>query len=582
MVDGMGGPGRDVRTSATHPIQVNWLPEHLLPGVGLTFAPGKKHRSLEGFDWDRDLDTDLAVLAREHRADVLVTLMETAELAAMGITDLLVRARSHNLAAIHFPIVDVSAPTEVAPVDDLLAQLEAYLAARRRVVIHCLGGIGRTGTIAACLLVRRGLSADEATRVVRAVRCTRFPEGSAQGPFLRRYEASRLAAHPQSSPRITDAASPERTAPSPPLPWSVLAGPRASPTPPPGAIPVRQVATLLAAVEAEVDASPARAFSTGADGHITLSAAGTTYAAGRFETPTLGELASRVRALPPPPSGRIRLSIVRGNRDSTDIGALQASAPAESMFQAASQFNCLEAPSSRIVPIAQYPFDPTQGPRASVSAFAGTFVRHYFAPRPDGTRFVQTDGDCIDLLAGALPTTAGRVESGYLTADALLDPRAAAAALESHFEHIRIGLHAGVEVSLGANWGGPVPSGPAPRIAQVFTSTIALGSYSSRCRSPALAVVMQQLLRAAYLGTLLGAAALQQRSVVLTLIGGGVFSNPHRAIWDAIHWAITEASRIGVRDLDVLVNARTDDVAEADLEHARISGGTYLELFDGP
>ena len=72
---------------------------------------------------------------------------------------------------------------------------------------------------------------------------------------------------------------------------------------------------------------------------------------------------------------------------------------ARALFQVASQFNCLEAPGSFVVPVADYLHDPTQGPRASVSAFPATLVRHYAAPQPGGQRFVQaSNGPQIMLV----------------------------------------------------------------------------------------------------------------------------------------------------------------------------------------
>ena len=63
-------------------------------------------------------------------------------------------------------------------------------------------------------------------------------------------------------------------------------------------------------------------------------------------------------------------------------------------------------------------------------------------------------------------------------------------------------------------------------------------------------------MRAAYLGTLLAAAALGQRRAVVTLIGGGVFGNPIPLIWESILWAVSEAEPLMPNDLDVIVNGR--------------------------
>lgn len=569
--------GLEVRTSITHPLQVNWLPADLLEGVGLTFAPGKKGRSNLGpYAWDRDLATDLAALVREHRASTLVTLMETAELARQGIGDLLAQAREHGLDVIHFPIRDVSAPREPAAIDPLLDAIEARLASGQRVVIHCLGGIGRTGTIATCLLVRRGVALDDAIRIVQTTRCHSFPEGTEQGPFVAAY-ARHVARRTRPAPAAASSHAPAPTARTS-LPWSLL-GAFDHPASAVAAGRSRHdIIAMLEVIEREIAAAPERCFTTAPDGTVTLTAGGTTYAAGRFEIPTLGDLKARIRQRRPSSSGRVRLSILRGDGPHTDIGTLQATAPEGTLFQAASQFNCLESPGAYIVPIHHYPNDFTQGPRASVSAFPGTFLRHYHAPRPTGERFVQTEHDGINLLADAFAPSVARVRHGYLTSRDISDVIQLAASLEERFDHIRVGLHDDVEVVLGHDWGGPVPNAPHQRIAQVFTSTIALGGYGRDDGSRALATVRQQLLRAAYLGTLLGAVALGKHTVVLTLIGGGAFGNPSRAIWDAIHWAVDEAEGYVDGTLEVLVNARTDRVDDSDVARCRERGGLELEL----
>jgi hypothetical protein len=334
---------------------------------------------------------------------------------------------------------------------------------------------------------------------------------------------------------------------------------------------------LLTAIEAEITRSPSACFTVTSEGAVTLRVAGRTYHAGRFEVLTIADLRARIRPRPEAP-GRIRLSIVRGTGPSSDIGRLQAIAPEGVLFQAASQFNCLEAPSAHVVAINQYTFDPTQGPRASVSAFPGTFVRHYFAPRSDGTRFIQTDLDCVNLLADVLDPRIARVRSGYLQPHDIHDAAALASALEQRFDQIRVGLHDDVEVVLGGDWGGSVPTAPHHRIAQVFTSTIALGGYGRDDGSRQLVTIRQQLLRAAYLGTLLGAVALGKHTLVLTMIGGGVFANPHDAIWDAIHWASDQVAPLVHDTFDLVVNVRDGHVRATDVTRSEHSEGHQLHV----
>jgi len=317
----------------------------------------------------------------------------------------------------------------------------------------------------------------------------------------------------------------------------------------------------VARAEADVRADPARCVRFADDGHATVDAAGARHAGGRFEVPALCDLAARAlgaRVRAGRPAAALRLWIVDGAGPVTDIGALQATAPPRTLFQVASQFNCLESPGAFVTDVAEYLRDPTQGPRASISAFPGTLVRHYAAPAPDGSRFVQVnDGRQIDLLADVCDPGVAGVRNGYLRAPDVTDPPAFARALEDRFDAIRVGVHDRVEVVLGADWDGAVDGAPHRTIAQVLTSTVAAGMYGELDDGDrAMAAICRQLQRAAYLGTLLAAAALGSERVVLTLIGGGVFANPIQVIWDAILWAADRVRPFLHRDLVVVVNGR--------------------------
>jgi hypothetical protein len=339
-------------------------------------------------------------------------------------------------------------------------------------------------------------------------------------------------------------------------------------------------------VEAEVAADPAAAIRFDATGAATVTSAARSYQGGRFEVLRLCELRSRAlatRARAGRPAARRTLWVLDGGSPATDIGALQAAAAPGSLFQVASQFNCLEAPGSFVTPVADYFHDPTQGPRASISAFPATLVRHYAAPAADGTRFVQrTDGRQIDLLADVCDPGVAAVRSGYLRSSDIADPAAFARALEDRFEAIAVGVHDGAEVVLGADWTGGVAGAPHRTIAQVLTSTIAGGMYGGLDEEPAGAVICRQLQRAAYLGTLLAAAALGKRRVALTLIGGGVFANPLRVIWDAILWAADQVVPFLHAELSIVVNGRSlgVELPPAELRAAAVARGGDLVRFD--
>jgi ADP-ribosyl-[dinitrogen reductase] hydrolase len=72
----------------------------------------------------------------------------------------------------HWPIVDVSVPCESfeASWSEGSQGIQALLDAGSNVLIHCKGGLGRAGMIAARLLVQLGTDPAEAIASVRAVR----------------------------------------------------------------------------------------------------------------------------------------------------------------------------------------------------------------------------------------------------------------------------------------------------------------------------------------------------------------------------------------------------------------------------
>jgi len=161
-----------MRTSKTDPIRVDFLdPADLgLPGrLGLTLAPGKKDPA---GGWDRDLDSDLERLHTYYKVDRLVSLMEPHEYRLLKIAHLSERASHHGIAVRRFPIPDVDAPPP-ASMGRFLALVRAILNnvdAGKTVVIHCRGGIGRSGLVAASCLVALGHPPTEAIDRVRSAR----------------------------------------------------------------------------------------------------------------------------------------------------------------------------------------------------------------------------------------------------------------------------------------------------------------------------------------------------------------------------------------------------------------------------
>lgn len=163
--------GSKWKTSSTHPLQIGAVD---VPGggrLGITFAPGKRDPSSPRGPWARDLGTDLDAIM-EWGAQSLVTLIESHEFDLLGIPTLGEEAVRRGLDWLHLPIRDVSIPGPEFEVTwpAHRAKLRKRLAAAGSLVIHCRGGLGRAGMVAARLLVESGVEAEAAIVSVRLVR----------------------------------------------------------------------------------------------------------------------------------------------------------------------------------------------------------------------------------------------------------------------------------------------------------------------------------------------------------------------------------------------------------------------------
>ena len=119
-----------------------------------------------------------AVLA-EIAATTIVCLTERFELADRYPAYVEWLDAHRGGRAVWYPVPDLHAPA-AAQVVPLLDGLRGRLLGGESLLIHCAAGIGRSGTIAVCLLITMGLSADDALRHVAAHRPMAGPEAGPQ------------------------------------------------------------------------------------------------------------------------------------------------------------------------------------------------------------------------------------------------------------------------------------------------------------------------------------------------------------------------------------------------------------------
>ncbi|MEP7040099.1 MAG: protein-tyrosine phosphatase family protein [Chloroflexota bacterium] len=194
---GAGGRSSDHAGFDPH-LPIDWLePAQLgddLPGrLGLTILPGKQGTSFRypGRVYRRDVDGDVALL-RAVGVRRLILLVEDAELHHWSDPAIVQRGNAGGVEVIRHPIPDGRAPRSTGEMHQILDEIREARTAGN-VAVACMGGVGRTGTVAACALVEGGMTPDEAIATVRAVRHPTAVETAEQEDFVGSFAAERQA-----------------------------------------------------------------------------------------------------------------------------------------------------------------------------------------------------------------------------------------------------------------------------------------------------------------------------------------------------------------------------------------------------
>lgn len=166
------------------PLRVDWMPrQYTVEGrLGLTIVPGRR-------DYGRSLQADLDSIENAGITAV-ICLLATDEFERYGVIGLLDRYAERGLDVLHLPTRDQTPPSESA-IDQAVMWIGERLQRGGSVLVHCVGGLGRAGTIAGCWLSSRQLPPKVAIRVVREFRSPRAIETKEQEFAITRY-ASRL------------------------------------------------------------------------------------------------------------------------------------------------------------------------------------------------------------------------------------------------------------------------------------------------------------------------------------------------------------------------------------------------------
>jgi len=104
------------------------------------------------------------------------------------------KKESAEISCHHFPIRDRDVPSRDSMIE-ILNTIDASINQKQPVYLHCLGGIGRTGTVVGCYLLRHGLvdrlAVLEEIRILRVGTIHQFvtsPETERQRKFVQTWD----------------------------------------------------------------------------------------------------------------------------------------------------------------------------------------------------------------------------------------------------------------------------------------------------------------------------------------------------------------------------------------------------------
>jgi ADP-ribosyl-[dinitrogen reductase] hydrolase len=153
------------------PLHIDYLATSLGGKIALTHCPGRNTVDARGRRWQRQLSDDLATI---HSANIstVVSLISLSEMKMLGVPDLPTQVVQHQLQWLQLVIEDFGTPdlNALESWQQIKESILAALARRETVLLHCAAGLGRTGMVAACLLVACGQTPAAAIAQVRAAR----------------------------------------------------------------------------------------------------------------------------------------------------------------------------------------------------------------------------------------------------------------------------------------------------------------------------------------------------------------------------------------------------------------------------
>jgi protein-tyrosine phosphatase len=136
-----------------------------------------------GGDWLRD---DIGEW-KQAGIETVVSLLTPPEQLELDLREEAEEVGRQGLEFTSLPIPDREVPRSETQLAEVLEKVTRSLSAGTKVVIHCRQGVGRTGLVAACLLVKSGMSPGAAVDILSEARGVSIPETTEQREWIDRY-----------------------------------------------------------------------------------------------------------------------------------------------------------------------------------------------------------------------------------------------------------------------------------------------------------------------------------------------------------------------------------------------------------
>jgi protein-tyrosine phosphatase len=139
-----------------------------------------------GGDW---LEDEIAGW-KEIGINAVLSLLTREEEADLGLRNESQIVKAHGMEFLTLPIADRQVPISESEMAAVLDHLNVRLSSGKNVVMHCRQGVGRSGLLAACLLISKGMDPNAAVKKVSAARGVSIPETREQREWIDHYAAT--------------------------------------------------------------------------------------------------------------------------------------------------------------------------------------------------------------------------------------------------------------------------------------------------------------------------------------------------------------------------------------------------------